>query len=268
MATRDRNGALHSEKNGQFVSGGDSGSSGFDVEALEKQPRGHDATIRPGEGEPPDEARSLALEYKLPGIKLTVNPGKYSKESKAYENRIRAELRIPNVEISKIDKVCAYDVYSSLKSCIASFPSMKGFIKGVRYDPDVNELAQWHPFAKEIILGRAYSDAGIVEKTYNDCVADKFFASGITHRAVVAHEFGHAINTRFSSRSYDFAESVKTEIYHHFGIDDEYVRKNICEYATLNSAEFVAVLFHRCAEQTNTSDDIMEKFKSILRRYK
>lgn len=49
MATRDRNGDLHSEKNGQYVSKGGE-SANFDVEALEKQPRGHDATIRPGEG--------------------------------------------------------------------------------------------------------------------------------------------------------------------------------------------------------------------------
>lgn len=145
---------------------------------------------------------------------------------------------------------------------------LKGYIKGLRYDPDLNELAHWRPFAKEILLGRAYADAETVERMYNDCVADKLFASGTTHRAIAVHEFAHAINTCFSSKVYNFAESVKNEIYHHFGIDNEYVEKNICIYATRNSSEFVAILFHRCFEQTNTSDDIMEKFKSILRRYK
>ena len=51
MATRDKNGALHSEKNGQYVSkGGESGSSGFDDEKLSKEPRGRSGTIVPGEG--------------------------------------------------------------------------------------------------------------------------------------------------------------------------------------------------------------------------
>ena len=51
MAIKDRNGALHSEKNGQFVSNGDGESSGFDVEKLSKEPRGRSGTIRLGVGE-------------------------------------------------------------------------------------------------------------------------------------------------------------------------------------------------------------------------
>ena len=59
MAIKDRNGALHSEKNGQFVSNGEGESSGFDVEKLSKEPRGRSGTIRPGVGEDPKKRRTL-----------------------------------------------------------------------------------------------------------------------------------------------------------------------------------------------------------------
>ena len=55
MAIKDRNGALHSEKNGQFVSNGESESSGFDVENLSKEPRGRSGTIVIGRNESAEE---------------------------------------------------------------------------------------------------------------------------------------------------------------------------------------------------------------------
>ena len=65
MAIKDRNGALHSEKNGQFVSSGESESSGFDVEKLSKEPRGHLSTIIPGKGEPLNIPLDFFSESKL-----------------------------------------------------------------------------------------------------------------------------------------------------------------------------------------------------------
>lgn len=61
MATRDRNGALHSEENGQFVSGGGGDGSGFDVEKIEKQTKGHLATVVPGRGEPTGERKANSI---------------------------------------------------------------------------------------------------------------------------------------------------------------------------------------------------------------
>ena len=65
MAIKDRNGALHSEKIGQFVSNGEGESSGFDVEKLKREPRGHLSTIIPGRGEPLNISLDFFSESKL-----------------------------------------------------------------------------------------------------------------------------------------------------------------------------------------------------------
>lgn len=50
MATKDRNGALHSEKNGRFVSNGGANPE-FDVSEIRKQPSGRFSSIVPGKNE-------------------------------------------------------------------------------------------------------------------------------------------------------------------------------------------------------------------------
>jgi hypothetical protein len=93
MAIKDRNGALHSEKNGQFVSNGEGESSGFDVEKLSKEPKGRSGTILPGRGEEPELQTSGATSG-------AIDPD--SERGQEHAERFYEEMRHRKDDISSI----------------------------------------------------------------------------------------------------------------------------------------------------------------------
>lgn len=256
MATKDRNGALHSEENGQFVSKGDSDNVVFDVEKLEKQSRGQPASIIPGKGEPADNPDNL------PKLKKTVNPGRESKSSEAYGNRIKTEFGMSYVDISRIDPECAADVYEGLRKCFSKYPKMREFIKVLVYNPELKKTAHWNLPFKEIALGRIYGNAKAFSEAYSQERKKGTFPSGTTHATVIAHEFAHALDDYMSKKiSQDYSASICERL---LGGNIKNANE-ISGYAIENPREMFAEAFHEWmvnGEETCTlTTKIMEIFR-------
>ena len=257
MATRDRNGALHSEENGQFVSGGGGDGSGFDVEKIEKQPKGHLATVVPGREDPADEV------YNLPGLKKIVNPGRKSRKSESYGKRIKTEFGMDFVNISRVDPECANDVYEGLRKCFFKYPMMRRYIKSLVYDPEVTEIAQWRPGSKEIALGRAYGRLEDLVESYSPGEKKGEFPSGTTHATVIMHEFGHALDDYMYKRSsLGFSATLCKRL---FG-GNMSEAETISRYATKSPREMFAEAFHEWMVKGEKSCVPTKKIIEALRK--
>ena len=169
MATRDSNGDLHSEKNGQFVSNGEGESSDFDVEALEKQPRGHDATIIPGKGEISDRfeiggidtdkyiiSKSI-IDYceNLTEDKLSKNQGWLSAKSK--EDEILKDI----IKLQGFDKHPQVVSENTIKELVKD--GNVGFARGMKI-PNGAELYR----AGDMYVGRGVSGNGVYAAAFSD----------------------------------------------------------------------------------------------------
>lgn len=175
----------------------------------------------------------------LPSTRKTVNPGEYSKDSEAYGNRIKTELGIPNVEISRIDPNCAQDVYDGIRSVLNAFPKIKGFVQSLRYDPDLHEFGQWSWERKEIRLGRSYANKETVKKMYEYAIKHKKFPSNTTHKGIIVHEMAHAIDAKITGSSSRFSEKLVMQICQEYGLTKKIIRKYFGSYSG-NSEEFFA----------------------------
>ena len=239
-----------------FIKDGQSVEDAFDTSGTSAK----SGSIIVGKGEKVDN-----LPDDLPSIRKTVNPGKHSKTSEAYGNRIKNEFGIPNVDISRIDKQCAEDVYNSIKETFAVYPPLKNYVKSLVYDPNVKALSQWRPVSQELALGLAYANAQALETSYNTSLKKRKFVQNTTHKYIISHELGHAIDHMLTTKTNKFAFSVQKTICEEFHIDENYIIKNIASYAKEKPQEFFAMHFHEFVERKNEASAIAKRIMKILK---
>lgn len=119
--------------------------------------------------------------------------------------------------------------------------------------------AEYDPVLRRITLSPFfYNDLDFMKKKYESDLLDNFHPKGTTYRAIIPHEFGHAVTDYYGIKEKQLAKQIYSETHEmHFTrkLGDDWIISGLCTYASeFHYGEIVSESFAEYYSSANPRD--------------